>query len=45
MEDQLYNCDETGFYYKTLAGINEKSAPGCNKNKDRVTIQIEPLNI
>jgi hypothetical protein len=41
--DQIYNCDETGLYYKmlpskTLAGKNEHSAAGYKKNKDRVTI-------
>ena len=41
--DQIYNCDETGLYYrmlplKTLASIEEKSAPGYKKSKDRVTV-------
>jgi hypothetical protein len=41
--DQVYNCDETGLYYKmmpskTLAGETENSAPGLKKNKERLTI-------
>lgn len=41
--DQIYNCDETGLYYrmlpsKTLVAQEESSAPGYKKNKDRVTV-------
>lgn len=41
--EQIYNCDETGLYYrmlpsKTLASVEEKSAPGYKKSKDRVTV-------
>ncbi|GBM72300.1 Jerky -like [Araneus ventricosus] len=41
--DQIYNCDETGLYWralptKTLAAENEAVAPGRKKMTDRVTI-------
>ena len=41
--EQLYNCDETGLYYrslptKTLAAQSEKQASGMKKQKDRVTL-------
>lgn len=41
--DQVYNCDETGLYWKalptkTLAAANEASAPGRKMMKDRITI-------
>ncbi len=41
--DQVYNCDETGLYFrllsrKTLASASEKSAPGMKASKDRVTL-------
>jgi hypothetical protein len=41
--EQVYNCDETGLYYrmlpdKTLAAREEKAAPGYKKSKDRVTV-------
>lgn len=41
--DQVYNCDETGLYFrllprKTLAAATEKSAPGMTSSKDRVTL-------
>ena len=41
--DQIFNCDETGLYFRllpdqTLAGSFEKSASGRKKSKDRVTI-------
>jgi len=41
--DQIYNCDETGLYFrllpkKTLASESEKSAPGMKSSKDRVTV-------
>lgn len=41
--DQIYNCDETGLYYrmlpeKSLVLQEEKSAPGYKKSKDRVTV-------
>ena len=41
--EQLYNCDETGLYYrslpaKTLAVQSEKQASGMKKQKDRVTL-------
>ena len=41
--DQIFNCDETGLYYrllprKTLACVFEKRADGQKKCKDRVTI-------
>ena len=40
---QIFNCDETGLYYrllpdKTLAASFEKTADGRKKSKDRVTI-------
>jgi hypothetical protein len=40
---QVYNCDETGLYWKalpskTLASHNEKTAPGYKVSKERVTI-------
>ena len=40
---QVYNCDETGLYYrmlpnKTIAARSEKQAPGFKRLKDRVTI-------
>lgn len=43
VEDQIYNCDETGLNYKmlpnsTLASKNEAAAPGYKKSKERVTI-------
>ena len=39
----MYNCDETGLYYrmlpaKTLASRYEKRAEGMKKQKDRVTL-------
>ena len=41
--EQLYNCDETGLYYrmlpaKTLASRYEKGAEGMEKQKDCVTL-------
>lgn len=41
--DQVFNCDETGLYYKllpkkTLAAHFEKSADGRKTQKERVTI-------
>ena len=41
--EQLYNCDETGLYYRslpteTLAAQSEKQASGMKKQKDRVTL-------
>ena len=41
--DQLYNCDETGLFYrmlpnKTLAGRSEKDASAMKKQKERVTL-------
>ena len=41
--NQIFNCDETGLYYKllpekTLASSFEKSADGRKKQKERVTI-------
>ncbi|GBM94538.1 Jerky -like [Araneus ventricosus] len=41
--DQIYNCDETGLYWrtlptKTLATENEAVAPGRKKMKGRATI-------
>ena len=41
--NQIFNCDETGLYYKlmpqkTLASSFEKSADGRKTQKDRVTI-------
>ena len=41
--EQLYNCDETGLYYrmlpaKTLASRYEKGAERMKKQKDRVTL-------
>ncbi len=41
--DQVYNCDETGLYFRllpriTLASALEKSAPGMKASKDRVTL-------
>ena len=40
---QIYNCDETGLFYKmlpnkTLSSRNEKKAPGYKLQKDRVTL-------
>ena len=40
---QIYNCDETGLYYrmlpeKTLAARSEKEAPGMKNPKERVTL-------
>ena len=40
---QVYNCDETGFYWKallskTLASRKEEKAPGYKVRKERVTI-------
>ena len=42
-KDQVFNCDETGLYYrllpqKTLASVFETRADGWKKAKDRVTI-------
>ena len=41
--EQLYNCDETGLYYrslptKTLAAQSEKQASGMKKQKECVTL-------
>ena len=41
--NQIFNCDETGLYYKllpqkTLASSYEKSADGRKRQKERVTI-------
>ena len=41
--EQIYNCDETGLYWKvlphrTLVGPEEKTAPGQKKNKERLTL-------
>ena len=43
--EQLYNCDETGLYFrslpaKTLAAQSEKQAAGMKKQKDRVTLTL-----
>ena len=39
---QIYNCDETGLFYKILpnktSSRNEKKAPGYKLQKDRVTL-------
>jgi hypothetical protein len=41
--EQVYNCDETGLYYRmlptrTLAARTEKNASGMKKQKERVTL-------
>lgn len=41
--EQIYNCDESGLYYrslptKTLVAKEERSAPGYKISKDRVTL-------
>ena len=41
--DQVFNCDESGLYYKllplnSLVMSSEKSASGCKTQKERVTI-------
>lgn len=41
--EQIYNADETGLLWKclpqrTLVSCREKSAPGFNKAKDRLTV-------
>ena len=41
--EQIYNCDETGLYFrmlpdKTLAARPEKEAPGMKKQKERITL-------
>lgn len=41
--EQIYNCDETGLYFrclpqKTLAIMFESAAPGYKKSKERVTL-------
>ena len=41
--EQVYNCDETGLYWKvlphrTLVGPEETSAPGHKKSKERLTL-------
>ena len=41
--EQIYNCDETGLYYrmlpeKTLAARSENEAPGMKKQKERITL-------
>lgn len=41
--DQIFNCDETGLYYRllpknTLASTLEKRADGMKKAKDRITV-------
>lgn len=41
--EQIYNCDETGLYWKalptkTLAAASENSAPGRKQMKQRVTV-------
>jgi hypothetical protein len=41
--DQIFNCDETGLYFrllpdKTLASFFEKSPAGSKKSKERVTV-------
>lgn len=41
--EQVYNCDETGLYYRmfptnTLASKTEKNASGMKKQKERVTL-------
>ncbi|GBM44923.1 hypothetical protein AVEN_94524-1 [Araneus ventricosus] len=43
--DQIYNCDETGLYWralltKTLTAENEAAAPGRKKMKDHATILV-----
>jgi len=43
--DQIFNCDETGLYYrllsqKALAGSFEKRADGRKKLKDHVTVNV-----
>ena len=47
--DQIFNCDETGLYYrclpdKTLASAFEKRADGRKKAKDRVTVKNAWVN-
>ena len=42
---QIFNCDETGLYFRllpqqTLAAAFEKSADGQKKSKDRVTLNL-----
>ncbi|XP_071508886.1 jerky protein homolog-like [Diadema antillarum] len=41
--EQIYNCDETGLYWKvlphrTLVGPKEKTAPGQKKSTERLTL-------
>lgn len=43
--DQVYNCDETGLYFKllpskTLASAEESNTPGTKKKKDRITVLL-----
>ena len=47
-QELLYNCDETGLYYrmlpaKTLASRYEKRAEGMKKQKDRVTLMMQQV--
>lgn len=42
---QIYNCDETGLFYKpspkkTLVTSDEARAPGRKVNKERITVQL-----
>ena len=42
MLNQVYDCDETGLFWKalpskTLASSKESKAPGCKVSKERVT--------
>ena len=44
-DEQVYNVDETGLYFrllpeKSLASTKEDSAPGYKKSKGRVTLSI-----
>jgi hypothetical protein len=44
-DDQMYNADETGLYWKclptkTLADGTEKSASGFKQNKERITVIV-----
>lgn len=45
---QVYNCDETGLYWKalpskTLASRKEEKAPGYKVSKERVTILVQQV--
>lgn len=44
-EEQIYNADETGLYWKclptrTLASEHEKQAPGAKPSKERITLML-----